>query len=164
MRVYAGAVLMLAVLAAGAWRIHEHRQEGRRHTRRRLLLEDRNNLRNIVALSFSLEKLPMKDGAFDPYHLVRNGDITGTNIKALRSQRSGIGPTEEEATAGDYTKFPWERYRGEPKPRGASPYPLLWEKTPDEEGRVLVALSDGTTYVWDRETLERTLAEAGVGR
>lgn len=121
-------------------------------------------MRQIVGLATVCEKLPMKDGAFDPYYFVRNGDITGSNIKLFRSGRLKIGPTEEEAEAGDYRNFPWQRYRGELRPRNATPYPLLWEKEPDEDGCVLVALSDGTTYVWDRETLERALAEAGVGR
>jgi hypothetical protein len=124
-RVYAGAVLTLVVLAAGAWCVHRDVQAARKRGRHRPRLEDQNNLRNIVGLAVSVEKLPMKDGAFDPYYLVRNGDIRGSNIKILSSVRFKIGPTEEEATAGDYTKFPWERYRGEPKPRGAPPYPLL---------------------------------------
>lgn len=164
MRVYVGAVLTLVVLAAGAWRVHEDIQAGRKRGRHRPRLEDQSNLRNIAGLAAACEALPMKDGAFDPYYLVRNGDIRGSNIKILRSARSGIGPTEEEATAGDYTKFPWERYRGEPRPRGASPYPLLWDKRPDEDGWVLVALSDGTAYRWNQEALDRALAEAGVGR
>ena len=65
---------------------------------------------------------------------------------------------------GDYANFPWERYRGEPKPRDARPFPLLWEKAPAEDGRMLVALSDGSVELWDEAAVDRALAEAGVGR
>jgi hypothetical protein len=163
-RVYIGAFLTLAVLAAGTWRVLVVCEEGKANARRWRRLEDQNNMRQIVGLAAFCEKLPMKDGAFDPYYFVREGDITGSNIKLFRSGRLENGPTEEEAKDGDYTNFPWQRYRGERRPRSATPHPLLWEKEPDDDGCVLVALSDGTTYVWDRETLERALAEAGIGR
>ena len=88
----------------------------------------------------------MKDGALDPYVLFRDGVIVGINLRLFRSERSGPGPTDDEVARGDYTNFPWERYRGDGKLEGA-PFPLLWEKTPDAEGKVLVGLSDGTVTI-----------------
>ncbi len=106
-------------------------------------MQDTNNLRQLVGPVAGSGKLPMKDGAFDPYDLVRQGHISrGTNY-VLRSERSGTGPTDDEIARGDYTNFPWERYRGDGNLEGP-PFPLLWERKPDAEGRVLVGLSDGT--------------------
>ena len=162
MRVYFGAGLALAVLAAGAWRVQVHAQEGRKHSRSRQRREDMNRLREIAALLVAQSRLPMKDGKLDPYDLVRRGEIKPENYGLLRSSRFG-GPSDGEIEGGDYTNFPWERC-GAPRPKGGAPYPLLWDKRPDEDGCVLAALSDGSTHAWDREALERALAEAGGGR
>lgn len=117
------------------------------------LRDDRNDLRNLAGLLLLRSPggtLPMKDGALDVYALVRNGDLKGENLKVLRSRRSGTGPTDEEIERGDYANFPWERYRGDGKLEGP-PFPLLWERKPDDKGKVLVALSDGTvTYAEPR--------------
>jgi len=163
-RVALGSVLALAVLAAGMWRVEVHYERGRRRARWPRRLEDSNNLRQIAGLAAASANLPMRDGAFDPYDFVKKGEIAGTNISVLRSQRSGVGPTEEEARADDYTNFPWERYRGERRPWDAPPFPLLRDKKPDEDGIVLVAFSDGSVQQWDPKKLERALAEAGIGR
>jgi hypothetical protein len=162
-RVYAGAALALVVLAAGAWRIQAAREKGRNHALRRQRIEDRNNLRQIGKPVVQHGKLPMKDGAFDPYFFVRNGDLRGTNIKLLTSVRYRFGPTEEEAKEGDYSKFPWERYRGT-REFGATPFPILWEPEPDRDGLMLVGLLSGETYLWDRATLDRALADAAHAR
>ena len=164
MRVYLLAALAVAVLTTVTWRVAVHLEHKALRALPRQRTEDRRRLSAIAHLVVTRARLPMKDGAFDPYDFVRRGEIGGGDMGLFRSARYGHGPTEEEAKAGDYTKFPWGRYRGERKPRDAPPYPLLWEKKPDEDGRVVVALSDGSARVWDRETLERALAEAGVGR
>lgn len=121
--------------------------------------DDMNSLRQLAALLLERlqdGKLPMMDGALDVYVLVRNGDLRGANLKLLRSNRSGTGPTDEEIARGDYTHFPWERYRGDGKLEGP-PFPVLWEKKPDENGRCLVALSDGSARYCDREEAEAIL-------
>ena len=164
MRVALGVALVLLVVAAGAWQVTVQRQRESRRSAVFQRLRDQNSLRIIAALAATCGELPMKDGAFDPYHFVRKGDITGTNIKIFRSERLGIGPTEGEAKDGDYTNFPWERYRGERNSADGPAFPLLWEKTPDEEGRVLVALSDGSAMLWGKAALDRALAEARVPR
>ncbi|MCK6459782.1 MAG: hypothetical protein L6Q95_07790 [Planctomycetes bacterium] len=103
-------------------------------------LEDTNTLRNLVEPVARTGTLPMKDGAFDPYRFVRREHIPAHFV---RSERAGMGPTDEEIEDGDYANFGWERYRGEGKLEGP-PFPLLWDRKPDDDGRILVAYSDGT--------------------
>ncbi|HEX5135637.1 MAG TPA: hypothetical protein VFY93_01570 [Planctomycetota bacterium] len=109
------------------------------------LLFETDKLRRIVGCVFKdpAAQIPLKDGVFDPYAFVRRGDITRERYDVFRSARSGTGPTDEKIERGDYTNFPWERYRGDGRLEGP-PFPLLWERTPDKEGRVLVAFSDGS--------------------
>jgi len=111
-------------------------------------MEDTNNLRQIIGPVVDSGRLPIRDGAFDPYQLVAKGQHFRAGYRILWSKRSGTGPTDEEVERGDYTNFPWERYRGDGKLEGA-PVPLLWEKTPDDRGKVLVAFSDGTVSYAD---------------
>ena len=121
--------------------------------------EDTNNLRNIVGLVVLTKKVPLRDGAFDPYAFFLSGEIRRENLRVFESVRSKAGPTDKEIKRGDYTNFPWERYRGDGKLVGA-PFPLLWEKKPDKNGMLLVGLSDGTAKYWDHATLEAALKKS----
>lgn len=163
MRVYLGAALTVAVLAASGWRIQAHREQGARHARRWRRIEDLNNVRGIALACLARGTLPMKDGALDPYELMHAGDLAPEQLKTFCSALSGIGPTEAEVQQGDYTNFPWARYRGDGKIPGRR-VPLLWSKEPDEDGLSVVAFSDGGGEILDRKRLERALAEAGHGR
>jgi hypothetical protein len=116
-------------------------------------MEDTNTLRHLVEPVARAGTLPMKDGAFDPFSFVRREHITA---RFVRSERAGKGPTDEEIEDGGYTNFPWERYRGDGKLEGP-PFPLLWETKPDDEGKVLVALSDGSVHHVDRAGLDPML-------
>jgi len=121
------------------------------------LIEDRDRLRTIVGLIVLGSKPPMEDGALDVYVFVRQGDITRDYYWIFRSTRSGTGPTVEEIEDGDHTNFPWERFHGEMPPRYTGP--LLWERQPDEDGRILVALGDGSVEVWDKKRLDEALGK-----
>jgi hypothetical protein len=116
-------------------------------------LEDTNTLRNLVEPVTRTGTLPMKDGAFDPYSFVRRERI---QARFVRSERAGKGPTDEEIEAGDYTNFGWERYRGDGRLEGP-PFPLLWDRKPDDDGKILVALSDGTARLVTRAELDAML-------
>jgi hypothetical protein len=115
--------------------------------------DDSLNLRHIAGLLVARYsrpphgdghgKLPMKDSALDVYRLVANGDLCGKDLTLLWSAHTGMGPMGEDLLRGDYTNFPWERYRGDGKLEGP-PFPLLWEKKPDKHGGGLVAFSDGS--------------------
>jgi len=121
--------------------------------------EDTNNLRMLAGLLVARSadgRLQMDRGALDVYALVRSGDLKGEGLKILRSARSGVVPTDAEIERGDYRNFPWERYRGDGKLEGP-PFPLLWEKTPDDEGKVLVAFSDSNVRLVERTELEAML-------
>jgi hypothetical protein len=119
-------------------------------------LEDRNRLRALAGLLI-VEGYPMKDGALDVYALVRGGEIAREQYVLFHSTRAGKGPSAEEIERGDYTNFPWERHRGKEVKGGARPVPLLWEKKPDAEGLVLVALSDGSARAMDEAALAQAL-------
>lgn len=121
--------------------------------------QDNNNLRNIVGLVVVMKKLPLKDGEFDPYAFFRSGEVRGEDLRVFHSAWLKTGPTEEEVESGDYTNFPWERYRGDGNLEGP-PFPLLWEKKPDDDEKFLVGLSDGTAAYWDHATLEAALTRA----
>jgi hypothetical protein len=120
-------------------------------------IEDRYSMRTIARLVIAGGKLPMKDGMFDPYALGRG------NVLLFRSARYGFGPTEEEVKAGDYARFPWARCKG-PRKLDGPPFPMLWEREPDRDGRMLCVRSDGIVAVWDPETLLRAVAEGPVER
>jgi len=105
--------------------------------------EDTDSLRQLIGIVVGSGTLPMKNGAFDPYRFIKKGLVGVENLKIFNSCRAETGPSAEEIKDGDYTNFPWERYRGDGKLEGP-PFPLLWEKKPDEDGKVLVGLSDGT--------------------
>lgn len=163
MKVSISAAVVVVVLAAGTWRMLVHDERADRRAMSRQRVEDRWRLSYIAKLVRASGKLPMKDGAFDPYHFVRTGEVTGKNINLFHSDRYGFGPTEEEAKAGDYARFPWQRCRGARKLDGP-PFPLLWEKEADADGRLLAVRSDGMVAVWDPETLFRAVAEGPVER
>jgi len=121
-------------------------------------MEDVNRLRQIMGLLIVADKPAVKDGALDPYALVRAGDIDRTHYDIFRSARLGQGPTDEEIERGDYTNFPWERYRGDGSDtRGAAGIPLLWEKEPGADGEQLVGMSDGAVHVLSPEELKAAL-------
>jgi hypothetical protein len=162
---YLAATLALAVLITGGWRLRVRSRSGPSCTDHIRRATDKITLRQITGLVVVRGEVPMKDGAFDPYVFVREGVLRGENLFLLRSERrGGEGPSEEEIACGDYARFPWERYRGEKRPLKGPPFPLLWEKRPDKYGVLLAATSDGRVHEWDQETLERRLAEAGIGR
>lgn len=153
-KLWAGLVGVL--VAAAAFAIFCMPMCGEKYTARR---DDSNDLRNIVGLVVAARNLPLKDGAFDPYAFFRSGEIRAEYLWVFRSDRSKTGPTEEEVKRGNYTNFPWERYRGDGKLEGP-PVPLLWEKGPDDDGKVLVGLSDGTAACWDYATLKAVLQKS----
>ncbi len=150
----AGAVLV-PVLAAIALRASVTVCPGPRYP-------DKGNLHQIAEALVAISPdgdFPMKDGALDVYAVVRAGEIVGSKLRTFRSARSGTGPTDEEIARGDYTNFPWERCRGAGR-RGSTPFPLLWESAPDDQGEILVALSDGHVYFMKPERLDAALKGA----
>lgn len=121
-------------------------------------MEDLNSLRQLAGHAVIAAKAPIKDGALDPYSFVREGNITGANLGLFRSARQGRGPTDEEIRRGDYTNFPWERYRGDGSDlRRPKLVPILWEKEPGADGKHVVAFNDGSTKLVEPAELESLL-------
>ncbi|MFI5403877.1 MAG: hypothetical protein ACHQ1G_13145 [Planctomycetota bacterium] len=121
-------------------------------------IEDLNKLRQITGLIVVAEKAPVKDGALDPYSFVRMGDVDRKYYDIFRSVSLGQGPTDDEIERGDYTNFPWERYRGDGSDiRGPAVIPLLWEKEPGADGGHLVGMNDGSARILSPEELKALL-------
>jgi hypothetical protein len=128
-----------------------------------LRLEKQNNLRAILRrLLADLErrtvKLPMKEGVLDVYALARSGEIGRDEYFLFRERRNGV-PTDEEIDRGDYTNFPYERYRGSGEVEVTASVPLLWDKKPDADGTVLVGTSAGTAVGMSRDELAKALGK-----
>jgi hypothetical protein len=121
-------------------------------------MEDMNRMRMLASLFIVASPVPMKDGALDPYAFVGTGDLTRQDYDTFRSASQGKGPTDEQIERGDYTSFPWERYRGDAKKvKGLPTIPLLWEKEPGANGQHLVAQSDGSCRFMDPVDLQAAL-------
>jgi hypothetical protein len=121
-------------------------------------VEDMSRMMALVHLATRAEALPLKDGAFDPYAFVGTGDITRQDYRTFRSARLGKGPTHWQIERGDYTNFPWERYRGDGSEiKKLVRLPLLWEKEPGSDGQHLVAWSDGSCRVMSPAELKAAL-------
>jgi hypothetical protein len=93
----------------------------------------------------------------DPYALVRSGAIAIENVDVLGSKRLGRSPTAEEIKRGDYTNFPWERYRGDGKPTAFTP--LLWGQVPAKDWW-FVAFADGSVRMLEGDKFR----ELGLAR
>jgi len=150
----------VATLKARLDKLEGGAKKPERHVSRAATMEDLNSLRNLAGLVVVAEKVPMKDGALDVYAFVTAGDVTKDKYEIFRSKRLGTGPTDKEIEAGDYTNFPWERYRGDPAKlrsfRGG-PRPVLWEKEPGADGKQVAAMSDGSAMLLTPEDLAAAL-------
>jgi hypothetical protein len=121
-------------------------------------MEDMNRMRQLAGHAILAETFPLKDGAFDPYAFAATGDIARENYDMFRSARMGKGPTDEEVERGDYTNFPWERYRGDgSEKKRFERVPLLWEKEPGADGQHVVALNDGSCLAMSPADLKAAL-------
>lgn len=106
-------------------------------------IEDMADLRNIVGLLATGAAIPVdKTGRVDVYALVREGEVIEQYVSLFASKRFDYGPTWKEARKGDYTKFPFVRFKGDPNQQ--KQVPLLWDKQPDERNGRLVAWSGGS--------------------
>lgn len=150
--VLVGSALVLGVLALGTWRVStKEESRARPHAE---MFEDLMNLKGLVGLCATAERLPMKDGTLDPYHFVKTGRLVPEQFPVFRSHRRDVAPTEEEIRRGDYTSFPWERYRGDRTDCRPPVFPLLWEAQPIR-GLTLVGFSDGSACALEAKELKR---------
>ncbi|MCZ6571919.1 MAG: hypothetical protein ACE10D_05065 [Planctomycetota bacterium] len=128
-------------------------------------LQDINSVRNLASyLTLSGDPIPLAaDGRIDVYIFVRMGEIEGEDdLQVYVSALTGQGPTLEEMLAGDYTNFPYERYRGEVSPNELG-VPLLWDKQPcrgDSTGRI-VGLTQGRCVFMEEAELQALLCRHG---
>ena len=109
------------------------------------LIRDLKNLRQLVVLvRLSREGPPAADGRLDIYRFVRSEEIADEHFDIFTSHRCGIRPTNAEIKAGDYTHFPFGRYKGA-RVLGTLPAtPWLWERYPHADGQRVVGYSNGT--------------------
>ncbi|MCZ6571755.1 MAG: hypothetical protein O7C98_01155 [Planctomycetota bacterium] len=121
------------------------RSKPRTRASSRDLLSDLKNLRQLVVLvRLSREGPPAADGRLDIYRFVRSEEIADEHFDVFTSHRCGIRPTNAEIKAGDYTHFPFGRYKGA-RVLGTLPAtPWLWERYPHPDGQRVVGYSNGT--------------------
>ena len=128
-------------------------------------MDDMNSLRMIVGLVEvqSATKYPWKDGALHVYRLYEVGDITDKRLSVFRSARTGIGPSLKEVKKGDYTHFPYERYKGaKPPPKGAlEAIPLIWDRVASPRGQRLVGYNGGSVELVPEAQLLALLEKHG---
>jgi hypothetical protein len=132
--------------------------------------QDETALSNIalaIAVARSESDVPLTpDGRIDVYALLilraRDRELPhGEIVELCHGARADEGPTWEEIAAGDYTNFPYQRYRGQlPPRRSESPYdrsrnrvPYLWDRRPADRKR-LVVYSDQTVLFEDEATMQ----------
>ena len=96
------------------------------------------------------------DGRIDVYAAAFLEGTQEQIDELFRSERLGIGPTLAEVRAGDYTNFPYQRFKGVPS-RGD---PLLWDKQPVRRYR-LIAYSFGRAVLVDEHDAHNILVRAG---
>ena len=121
----------------------------KRFSRPRDRISDTNNLHMLVSLlAISGRKGPKigADGRLDVYRFVRREEITEEDFDVFASSRAGIRPTNAEIKAGDYTHFPFSRYKGAATHQGPVT-PWLWERYPHADGMRVVGYSSGAAKV-----------------
>ena len=149
--VVAGGVgLFLMMVQRGAW-IKQAKSENE------ALVHDIETVRHLLHSALLLRemkgRLPMKDGRLDLYCLKRAGispPITDEHFTAMRSE---VNPSPGDVESENYERLPWDRYSGREPSNGIEDIPLIWEKRPDERGRVIVGLLSGSVQVWDHANL-----------
>ena len=119
---------------------------------------DMNRTRSLVSLllTHKKESPPVAaDGRIDVYA----GLLVTTQAQVdeiYRSERLDLGPTLAEVRAGDYTNFPYQRFKGVPS-RGD---PWLWDKRPVRGQRFIVFGTSRLRRV-DEQDARAILARAG---
>lgn len=128
--------------------------------------KDLDRLRDLIGLLTSGTSVPMRDGAVDPFALRDEAGSAPLDTHFFHSARLGSGPSRDEIAAGDYTNFPYERYRGPQRPLQDldHPLPLLWDREPHSDGGRLVGLSNGSVQYWPVEQFEAGMEAAGQRR
>ena len=124
-------------------------------------LTDLNRTRNLgFFLTHRKESLPVAaDGRIDVYDVFLTSLFARTqeDIDDLyRSARLDFGPTLAEVRAGDYTNFPYQRFKGVPS-RGD---PWLWDRRPVRGHRVIAFWASASVLV-DEQEARAILARAG---
>ncbi len=124
-------------------------------------LTDINRTRNLVSTFFLAhrgESPPVAaDGRLDVYAAAGLLVRTQAQIDEFyRSERLGMGPTLAEVRAGDYSNFPYQRFKGTPSIGD----PWLWDKQPVRGHRV-IAFGGGRSALVDEQEARAILARAG---
>lgn len=88
-----------------------------------------------------------KDGAIDVFRLVRQStDDPESWVALTRSLRFDRGPTRDQIESGDYSGFPYGRWRGTVPDETV---PVVWDRKADSHGMRVVGFSDGTADLLD---------------
>jgi hypothetical protein len=117
-------------------------------------------MRNLAGL-LVFSQFPMQDGALDVYRVVGKDAPDERRLELFRSHRTGVGPSRAEVQKGDYTHFPYERFRGDTPPKGSGDVPLFWDRVAQLDGTRLVALANGAAKRMQEADLLALLERCG---
>ena len=103
-------------------------------------LEDINRLKQMVLFLLDPKTVPpTRGGQLDPYSVLPREFA----VELCTSARGGGGPTREEIEAGNYRNFPYARIATPFDPKDAHETAVLWDGSPQANGKRLVALDSG---------------------
>lgn len=128
-----------------------------------LQIKDHERLLRLSGLltRHASREVPLDEqGRIDVYSLVRDGSLAEKDALVwFHSERTARGPSAAEIKAGDYTRFPYQRFKGRVKP--GWPLPLLWDRTAALNGDRLLAYADGRAVVINLKDFEELLRKHG---
>jgi hypothetical protein len=105
----------------------------------------------------------MRDGRLDLYALKKVGVDLPVTYESFVSMRSEVNPSRNDVESGNYDRLAWDRYSGGEPVDGSEDIPMIWEKRPDPQGRVIVGLLSGSVQVWPYAYLQGVLERQRAG-
>jgi hypothetical protein len=134
------------------------------------ITEEIIRMRTILVELISVDgpggKLPrLEDGAIDVFAVVRKKKIDAKQFAQLtRGRRGGKGVSTAEIAKNDYGNFPYRRGGRWCTLMDLRNPPVLWEKEPDANGKLVVGYANGAAKYVDAKELKRFLEELEKGR
>jgi hypothetical protein len=131
-------------------------------TARPRVAEETNRLKQMIQCLISMDgtKFPrLKDGTIDAYAIVRAGVVENHTFAELTQNRHGLTQAPiADIGKGNYRNFPYERGGRWAIKSSTRASPVLWEKTADRNGMVVVAFSNGAVKYIKQSDLKRMIA------
>lgn len=127
-------------------------------------ISDHLTLRCLARLLADAQWPIANDGSVDVYKALLTPDPHRKTSppdypKLVASDRFGFGPTMAEIQADDYSRFPYERFRGQVD--GTTVVPVLWDRLEPGVNEVMVVFSDLEVRTVGRDQMLELLRSLG---